>query len=240
MTASLSLAPDATQSGVPDWISDWFTALQPQPLIEVTAEPNSVGLFSADMIVGFCDHGNLASPRIDALTGPVVDLFTRAHGLGVREFVLVQDTHHPDTPEFDAWPVHCVAGTDESETIPELQELPFSDLFTVIPKNALGPGYGTTFDEWLDAHPAITTAIVVGDCTDLCTYNLAMHLRMRANALNIHGFDVIVPAIAVDTYDLPPAEARTTGAFAHPGDFFHQVFLYHMALNGIRVVRELT
>ena len=240
MTASLSLAPDATRSGVPDWISDWFTALQPQPLIEVTAEPNSVGLFSADMIVGFCDHGNLASPRIDALTGPVVDLFTRAHGLGVREFVLVQDTHHPDTPEFNAWPVHSVAGTDESEMIPELQELPFSDLFTVIPKNALGPGYGTTFDEWLGAHPEIGTAIVVGDCTDLCTYNLAMHLRMRANAFNIHGFDVIVSAIAVDTYDLPPAEARTIGAFAHPGDFFHQVFLYHMALNGIRVVRELT
>jgi nicotinamidase-related amidase len=231
---------DATGIAIPAFVGVWFAALEPQPRAEVAAAPASVGIFSADMIVGFCDSGNLASPRIDALTGPVVDLFTRAHDLGVREFVLMQDTHDPNTPEFGAWPVHCVAGTEESEMIPELKELPFSDRFTVIPKNALGPGYGTNFDEWLDAHPQITTAIVVGDCTDLCTYNLAMHLRMRANALNIPGVEVIVPASAVDTYDLPPEQARAIGAFAHPGDFFHQVFLYHMALNGIRVVSELT
>ena len=91
-----------------------------------------------------------------------------------------------------------------------------------------------------DAHPELRTAIVVGDCTDLCTYSLAMHLRLRANALNVASFDVIVPANAVDTYDLPPDLARASGAFAHPGDFFHQVFLYHMALNGIHVVSELT
>ena len=81
---------------------------------------------------------------------------------------------------------------------------------------------------------------MVGDCTDLCTYNLAMYLRMRANAYNITGVEVIVPANAVDTYDLPPELARAIGAFAHPGDFFHQVFLYHMALNGIQIVSELS
>jgi nicotinamidase-related amidase len=167
-------------------------------------------------------------------------VFRRGHDLGVRDFVLLQDTHDPATPEFGSWPVHCGAGTDESETIPELAELPFHDLFTVIPKNSLAPGHGTIFDFWLDAHPDLRTAIVVGDCTDLCTYSLAMHLRLRANALNISDFEVIVPENAVDTYDLPPDAARAIGAFPHPGDFFHQLFLYHMALNGIRVVRELT
>jgi nicotinamidase-related amidase len=240
MTSALSLAPETIRATVPDFIADWFADLQPLPLADVARDPASVGLFSADMVVGFCDSGNLASPRIDALTGPVVDLLTRAHDLGVREFVLLQDTHDPATPEFQAWPVHCVAGTEESETIPELAELPFSNVFTVIPKNALHPGYDTTFDAWLDAHPETTTAIVVGDCTDLCTYNLAMHLRMRANALNIPGVEVFVPADAVDTYDLPADQARAISAFTHPGDFFHQTFLYHMALNGIRVVRALT
>jgi nicotinamidase-related amidase len=240
MTSTLTRSLEKLESGVPGFIAEWFAALQPLLLDEVAADPASIGLFSADMVVGFCDSGNLASPRIDALTGPVVDLFSRAHDLGAREFVLMQDTHDPATPEFEAWPVHCVADTEESETIPEMAELPFSGLFTVIPKNALGPGYGTTFDAWLDAHPEITNAIVVGDCTDLCTYNLAMHLRMRANALNIPGVSVIVPANAVDTYDLPGDTAQAIGAFTHPGDFFHQTFLYHMALNGIRVVRELT
>ena len=53
----------------------------------------------------------------------MVDLFTRAHALGVREFVLLQDTHEPDAPEFAAWPPHCVRGTPEAETIPELRLL---------------------------------------------------------------------------------------------------------------------
>lgn len=240
MTTLVSPSPNTTRTEIPTWITEWADALQPQSLAELVSEPKRVALFSADMVVGFCDSGNLASSRIDALTEPVVDLFRRLHDLGVRDFVLVQDTHDPQTPEFGAWPVHCVAGTEESETIPELKELPFSDRFTVIPKNSLGPGYGTGFDRWLDAHPEIRTAVVVGDCTDLCTYNLAMHLRLRANALNIAGFDVVVPANAVDTYDLPPQEARAIGAFPHPGDFFHHVFLYHMALNGVRVVSELT
>jgi len=48
-----------------------------------------------------------------------------------------------------------------------------------------------------------------------------------------------VPADAVNTYDLTVENAAAIGAFPHPGDFFHQVFLYHMALNGIQVVRAL-
>jgi len=235
-----AIDPITSQStDIPVWISAWFNGLQPLLLTEVIVDPDAVALFSADMIVGFCDSGNLSSARVDALTAPVVDLFQRAYDLGVREFALLQDTHDPGTPEFDAWPVHCLRGTVESEMIPELAALPFRDRFTVIPKNSLGPGYATTFDDWLDAHSGITTAIVVGDCTDLCTYNLAMHLRLRANARNLREFQVIVPANAVDTYDLPVTGAPE-GVLPHPGDFFHQVFLYHMALNGIRVVQALT
>ncbi len=226
-------------SDTPKWITSWFEALQPASLAEVARDPASVGIFSADMVVGFCDTGNLASERVDNLTGPVVDLFHRAWDLGVREFVLLQDTHDPATPEFRAWPVHCVRDSNESEMIPELAALPFASEFTVIEKNSLAPGHATGFDDWLDANPQITTAIVVGDCTDLCTYSLAMHLRLRANARNLHEVEVIVPVNAVDTYDLPP-EAAPEGVFAHPGDFFHHVFLYHMALNGIRVVTELS
>jgi nicotinamidase-related amidase len=191
------------------------------------------------MTIGFCERGNLASARVGALKEPVVDLFQRAYALGVRHFVLGQDTHHPETPEFGAWPVHCVRGTDEAETIPELQALPFANLLTVIEKNSLHPALETEFDPWLDAHPDLRTTIVVGNCTDLCVYQLAMHLRVRHNARNVPGMLVIVPADAVDTYDLSAESAAAIGALPHPGDFFHQVFLYHMALNGIQVVREL-
>jgi nicotinamidase-related amidase len=157
----------------------------------------------------------------------------------VRHFVLLQDTHDPGTPEFNAYPPHCVRGTGEAETIAALQSLSFSDDYTVIEKNSLNPAIATGFDAWLDDHPTLNTAIVVGDCTDLCTHQLAMHLRMRANANNLTGYRVIVPADCVDTYDLSPEAASESGAMPHPADFFHPVFLYHLALNGIEVVTSL-
>ena len=233
-----STTPVRAPSGAPSFVTAWYEALRPRRLAEVAAQPTTTGVFCADMVVGFCDRGNLASPRVDALTAPVVDLFRRAHDRGVRHFVLLQDAHDPAAPEFEAWPVHCVRGTEEAETIPELKALPFADLFAVIEKNSLHPGHETAFDAWLDARPGLRTAVVVGNCTDLCVYQLAMHLRLRHNARNVPGVAVVVPANAVDTYDLPAGD-EPAGATPHPGDFFHQVFLHHMALNGIHVVREL-
>jgi nicotinamidase-related amidase len=226
------------RNDTPTFITDWLATLNPGTFPEVAPDPDAAAVFSADMINGFVHEGPLASERVRNLVEPVVTVFTAAWEHGIREFVLLQDTHDPDTPEFRAYPPHCLAGSTESATIPELDALPFRDRFTVIPKNSLNPAVETTFDAWLDAHPGITTAIVVGDCTDLCTYQLAMHLRMRANALNLERFNVIVPANAVDTFDIPAGSGTATGQ-AHPGDFFHHVFLYHMMSNGIRIVTSL-
>ena len=225
-------------STIPPYVHDWFSQL-PSRTLATEIDPATTAIFSTDMINGFCHFGALASPRVHALIRPVVDLFTRARALGVRDFVLTQDTHEPDAPEFASWPPHCVRGTPEAETIPEITALPFADLFTVVEKNSLHPGHETEFNAWLAGHPEVRTAVVVGDCTDLCVYQLAMHLRLVSNARNIPDVRVIVPANAVDTYDLSPEAAAAIGAFPHPGQFFHEVFLYHMALNGIEVVREL-
>jgi nicotinamidase-related amidase len=225
---------------IPVWIAEWFNRLESHPFADLVSDPARAAVFSTDMTVGFCSTGALASARVGALASPVTALFKRAHASGVRRFVLTQDTHDPNTPEFGAWPAHCVRGTEEADTIPELADLPFAHDFVIFEKNSLSPNDGTGFDAWLDANADLTTAIVAGDCTDLCVYQLAMHLRVRANALNRAPFEVVVPANVVDTYDLSPDRAAAIGAFSHPGDFFHQVFLYHMALNGIRVVREIT
>ena len=235
----VSTSPVQIATSIPEFIASWYDRLQPRPLAEIIVDPERAAIFSSDMIIGFCERGNLASERVGALAEPVTDLFQRAHALGLRHFVLTQDTHHPETPEFEAWPVHSLRGTEEAETIPELKALPFAHLFTVVEKNSLHPGLETEFDAWLDAHSALRTGIVVGNCTDLCVYQLAMHLRGRHNARNVPGVSVIVPADAVNTYDLTVENAVAIGAFPHPGDFFHQVFLYHMALNGIQVVRAL-
>ena len=199
-----------------------------------------MALVSVDLVKGFCSEGPLASPRVASIIPTVVRLFQRAHDLGVRHFLLTQDTHDPDAVEFTAFPPHCVVGTSESETIDELNNLPFANLFTVIPKKSLSSNIGTGLDPWLGAHPEVNTFIIVGDCTDLCVYQAAMYLRLRANVLGLRDVRVIVPADCVQTYDLSVETAEKIEALPHDGDLLHRLFLYHMALNGIEILAHLS
>jgi nicotinamidase-related amidase len=169
-----------------------------------------------------------------------VRLFQRAHDLGVRHFLLLQDTHDPDAVEFFAYPPHAVAGTSESETIDELANLAFSNRFTIIPKNSISSNVGTDLETWLDDHPEVTTFIVVGVCTDICIYHVALFLRVRANVLGQRDARVIVPADCVQTFDTSIETAAELDAFPHDGDLLHRIFLYQMALNGVEVVASLT
>lgn len=224
---------------IPPFVARWLETVPAARLDEVASNPTAAAIFAADIINGFLREGALSSERIDGITGPVLKLVQRAWGSGIRDFVFLQDTHPADSPEFEAYPAHAIAGTRESEMIPELAELPFANHFAVIQKNSLHPAIDTEFDAWLDAHPNLRTAIVIGDCTDLCVTALAMHLRLRANARSVQGFQVIVPMDCVDTFDIPDDPELPPGA-AHPAEFFHAVWLYHLASNNIRIVRTLS
>ncbi|HLI07543.1 MAG TPA: isochorismatase family cysteine hydrolase [Ktedonobacteraceae bacterium] len=202
------------------------------------AQQGKVALFSVDMINGFCHEGALSSPRVEGIIPAVVAAFEGAYNIGVRDFILTQDCHTPNAVEFSSFPPHCQVGTSEANTIPELANLPFANLFTVVPKNSINSFYGTSLGEWLGAHRDLSDAIVVGDCTDLCIYQMAMHLKLYANAYNL-PMRVIVPENAVQTYDMPVETANSLGALPHDADVTHLLFLYHMALNGVEVVREI-
>lgn len=226
------------QTDTPAFVTRWLETIADTRLEDIAPDPATTGIFSADLVNGFLREGALASERINGITRPVVDLLTRAWDHGVRHYVFLQDTHTEDNPEFRAYPPHGIAGTRESEMIDDIRNLPFADAFHIIEKNSLHPSIETGFDELWDEQSHINRAIVIGDCTDLCVNHLAMHLRMRANALGLHNFEVIVPANCVETFDIPESDAIDPGT-AHPGDFFHDVFLYHLASNGIRVVRSV-
>ena len=160
-----------------DWLARWKGGLPTINLEEVVSDPARVVLVSQDLLKGFCNQGPLSSPRAAGIVPGVVHLFRRVYDLGGRHFLLLQDTHDSDAVEFSAFAPHCVAGTAESETIDELDDLPFSNLFTVIPKNSISSSVGTALLPWLEAHPAVTTFVVVGVCTDICVYHAAMFLR---------------------------------------------------------------
>ncbi|MEW5985646.1 MAG: isochorismatase family cysteine hydrolase [Chloroflexota bacterium] len=221
-----------------DYILTWMEERPAIPLSDVARDPQATAVISVDVINGFCHEGPLASPRVRDIIRPIVRLFEKAHALGVAHIILTQDTHDPQAVEFQSYPPHCIRGTAESESVPEFKTLPFYGRMTVIPKNSISSTIETALAGWLEERPEVNTFIVVGDCTDLCTYQLAMGLRLRANARNLRQ-RVIVPVDCVDTYDLPVAVAQEIGAVPHDGDLLHLVFLYSMMLNGVEVVRSL-
>lgn len=225
------------------WLEGWYSGLEAvslrNDLLAVTERAEQVAVLVVDLLVGFCSEGLLASPRVGALGPKAADFLSRAHAAGVRNILLAADAHPPDSLEFAAFPPHCIVGTREAEIIPELTQLPFASEMVTISKRSLAVGPEEDFRRWQDAHPEVQTWIIVGDCTDLCVYHAAMHLRLHANASGREA-SVIVPANLVDTYDLPVEQALQVGALPHDADLLHRLFLYHLALNGVRIVREIT
>ena len=220
------------------YIVNWQAGLLEMSLSEAVKNPKAAAVISVDVINGFCHEGPLSSQRVKNIIGPIVGLFERARALGVEHFILTQDEHDPDAVEFGSYPPHCVRGTMQAETVPELMELAFFRDMTVIPKNSISSTIDTALLNWIDEHPQVDTFFIVGDCTDLCTYQLAMSIRLRASARNLHQ-RVVVPADCVDTYDLPVTSANDIGAVPHDGDLLHHVFLYSMMLNGVEIVKSL-
>lgn len=222
-----------------NYVVDWKESLSSLPMSGVIKnQPGNVAVISVDVINGFCYEGPLASPRVASIVEPIASLFQTSYDAGVRHFILTQDTHPEDAMEFASYPPHCIRGTSESETVETFKNLPFFDLFQVMPKNSINSAFNTDLETWLDVHPQVDTFITVGDCTDLCTYQLAMHLKLRANAQNQKS-RIILPVDCVDTYDLPVEVAQQIGAIPHADDLLHYIFLYHMMLNGVEVVANI-
>jgi nicotinamidase-related amidase len=221
-----------------EYLEEWENHLKEISLQEAAPIPAHTVVISSDMIKGFCTIGPLASDRIASIIPRIVSLFEKCWRHGISNIVLIQDEHEQDAVEFGAYPAHCVRGSEEAQAVDEFKDLPFYDKMIIIRKNSIAAELNTALKAWMDAHPDIDTYIIVGDCTDICIYQLAMYLRMNANA-NQQMRRVIVPADYVETYDRSPAIARIEGGFPHPGDLLHDIFLYHMALNGIEIVRRI-
>jgi len=225
-----------------EWMFNWKAQLQSTalPRLSFNGDPRSVGILSVDVIEGFCTVGPLASPRVNKIIEPITRLFTSAWDYGVRDILLTQDTHVEDAVEFAQYAPHCIRGTVESQTVAAFRALPFFEQISLLPKNSINSSVAPGFSEWIAARPQVKTWIVVGDCTDLCTHQLAMHMRTWANQNQLRDVRIVLPVNTVDTYDLPVDTATKLNLVPHDADFLHLVFLYNMMQNGIEVVSEIT
>lgn len=224
-----------------DYIEQWLAErvdLTLDSIVTSAGSPERIAIMSVDLIVGFCHMGPLSSPRVAGILPAVRALFERANEAGISHVVLTQDTHRPDAEEFSSYPPHCIAGTDESRTAPELASLPFANEFTVVEKNSIASVIEPEFTNWEESYGPFTTYIVVGDCTDLCVYQAAMALKLRSVAQHL-GQRIIIPANCVETYDISVDTAREIGAQPHDGDLLHHVFLHSMAQNGVEIVGRI-
>ena len=62
----------------PSFVARWLETVPAAHLTDVAPDPATAAIFSADLINGFLREGALSSERIDAITGPVLDLVQRA------------------------------------------------------------------------------------------------------------------------------------------------------------------
>lgn len=82
-----------------------------------TLDSESTALFVVDMVEGFARQGAMASPRVEALIAPIAALAGRCEAAGIP-VVAFADTHAPDSLELQAYPPHCLRGTEEARLCP--------------------------------------------------------------------------------------------------------------------------
>lgn len=177
-------------------------------------------LFVVDMNNGFAKKGALYSDRTENMIEPIRDFALQCQKQGMR-IVAFSDCHSTNSPEFTGYPPHCVEGTQECELVDELAFLKDN----VIYKSSTN-GLFCDLDEILNGD--YTNFILVGCCTDICIYQLAVGLKAYFNQKNMSS-SVIVPMELVDTFDSPD----------HNADLYNVVFCSSMVQNGITVVRKV-
>ena len=156
-----------------------------------------------DMLVGFCAHGNLYSPRYAPVVERLSVYLEQAERDGAR-VVFLADTHAADDPEFRMFPPHCVEGSGEEEVVPELSR--FAERGTLVRKRSYSGFFGTGLADVLE-RLAPRTVVVTGVCTDICVLHTVAGLTVR-------GYDVIVREDLVETYDAPGHDAGEYNRFA--------------------------
>ncbi len=205
-------------------LGEIFDVLAKLPAIQMKdLQGKQTALVIVDMINGFAREGALKSPRVEALIPNIAELLKTCHELNIKKLAFA-DCHTKASPEFDAYPAHCMIGTSEAEMVDELRKL---GGYTLIPKNSTNGFQEEAFQQWLEENKQINSFVITGDCTDICVQQFAITLKTWFNMQN-KKVRIIVPVNTVDTYDLG----------LHNGDLMNVMALYNMMINGIEVVRE--
>lgn len=134
-----------------------------------------------DMLRGFLEEGYPlycgASAR--RIIPNIQGLLERELAQGAKVFFIC-DRHTPDDAEFKMFPPHAIAGTVETEVIPELARYPGE----IIPKRRYSAFFGTALDRKLKALKP-EKIIVCGVVTNICVLHTVADARNRDYAVEV-------------------------------------------------------
>ena len=206
-------------------LEEIYDMLAKLPVLRLKDLPgNQTALVIVDMINGFAREGALKSHRVEELIPQITELSKMCDELKILKLAFA-DCHTEDSPEFDAYPAHCMVGTYEGEIVDEIKQI---GGYTLITKNSTNGFLEEELQKWLKESQQINTFVITGDCTDICIQQFAITLKTWYNMQN-KIIRIIVPLNAVETYDLG----------VHNGDLMNVIALYNMITNGIEVVKEI-
>lgn len=169
-------------------------------------ELNQPFVLVVDMVNGFIKEGALSDLSILHIVDPIKDILST-----VKDHLFICDSHDLNAKEFNAYPIHCVKETNESEVIDEL--LPYAK--RRITKNStntfVAPAFQELLPELLEHHRDF---MIVGCCSDICVLQLALSLNTYFNEKNLEEHRVIVPYEMIETYHNEGHNQETYNEFA--------------------------
>ena len=203
-------------------LGEIFDMLAKLPAVQLNdLSRKHTALLIVDMINGFAREGALKSDRVEALIPVIAELSKECDKLNITKLAFA-DCHTMTSPEFEAYPAHCLKETSEAKVVDEIREI---GGYTLIPKNSTNGFIEEEFQKWLKENKNVNTFIVAGDCTDICVQQFAITLKTWFNKQNKKA-RVIVPVNMTDTYDLG----------VHDANLMNVMALYNMIINGVEVV----
>ena len=143
-----------------------------------------------DMLRGFMEEKNplYCGDHARRIIPNIQRLLEQELAQGSKIFYIC-DHHDPDDLEFKMFPPHCIAGTAESEVIPELAKYPGE----IVKKKRYSAFYGTDLENRLKKLKP-DKIIVCGVCTDICVCHTVANARNR-------DYQVEVPVDCVASFD---------------------------------------
>jgi nicotinamidase/pyrazinamidase len=149
-------------------------------------------LVVVDMLRGFLEKGRPLDCGDSArdIIPFVRDRVAAYHDAG-KPIIFVADNHAPDDAEFERFPPHCVAGTEEADVIAALAEWATPD--RMVAKTRYSAFFGTDLEKRI-RKIAPSLVEVVGVCTNICVLYTVEELRNR-------DIKTMVPGRGVASFD---------------------------------------